>query len=124
MRVATLEYMDGLLREMEIPYSYMEWKETPPDTYFVGECLENPSDTLGENGMQATTFILRGFTSSSWLGLESYKEKIERNLMKTAILDDGTGVAVFYESAMLVPTGVPGFKSIKINLKVQEWKVN
>ena len=124
MRVATLKYIDGLMHDMGIPYNYMEWAEKPPDTYFVGECLENPSATLGENGMQATTFILRGFTNGTWMGLETWKEKIERNLMKTAILDDGSGVAVFYESAMLVPTGVPGFKSIKINLKVQEWKVN
>lgn len=124
MRIATLAYIDGLMQNIGIPYSFMEWMEKVPETYFVGSCIENPSITLEENGYQETTFILRGWTGGSWLNLETYKEKIEKNLMKTVILDDGTGVAVFYDSAMPVPTGVEGWKSIKINLKIQEWKVN
>lgn len=124
MRIASLQYIDELMQNIDIPYRYMEWTGEPPDTYFVGACLEHPSTTLEENGHQETTFILRGWTDGSWMKLETYKEKIEKNLMKTAILADGTGIAIFYESAMLVPTGVDGWKSIKINLKVQEWKVN
>lgn len=124
MRIASLAFVDELMQSIGIPYSYMEWAEEPPETYFVGSCLENPSLTLEESGFQETTFILRGWTGGSWLDLEAYKEKIERNVTKTAILADGTGIAVFYDSAMVVPTGVAGWKSIKINLKIQEWKVN
>lgn len=124
MRIATLAYIDSLMKEVGIPYSFMEWAEEVPETYFVGSYLEAPSVTLEENGHQETTFILRGWTGGSWMNLETYKEKIEKNLMKTAILDDGTGVAIFYESAIPVPTYTEGWKSIKINLKVQEWKVN
>lgn len=124
MRIATLSYIDSLMQEVGIPYAFMEWTEEVPKTYFVGSYLENPSNTLEENGRQDTTFILRGWTNGSWMNLETYKEKIEKNLMKTAILDDGTGVAIFYESAIPVPTYAEGWKSIKINLKIQEWKVN
>lgn len=124
MRIATLQYISGIFEELNIPYAYVQWAEEPPDDFFVGESIEEPSSTLEENGHQSTTFILRGYTSGEWLKLQTYAEKIERNITRTAILDDGTGVAVFYDSAMVVPTGVAGWKSIKINLKIQEWKVN
>ena len=124
MQIATLAYIDSLMQGMGIPYSFMEWTADVPETYFVGSYLENPSITLEENGHQETTFILRGWTGGSWMNLETFKAKIEKNMMKTAILDDGTGVAIFYESAIPVPTYVEGWKSIKINLKIQEWKVN
>lgn len=124
MRAITLEFVNNRILSLGLPYSFMEWAEYPPDDYFVGQYIENPSPTLTENGHQKTTFILRGYTSGSWLNLETYKEKIEKGISTTAILDDGTGVAIFYDSAMVVPTGVAGWKSIKINLNIQEWKVN
>lgn len=124
MRAITLEFVNKRILSLGLPYSFMEWAEYPPDDYFVGQYIENPSPTLTENGHQKTTFILRGYTSGSWLNLETYKEKIEKGISTTAILDDGTGVAIFYDSAMVVPTGVAGWKSIKINLNIQEWKVN
>lgn len=124
MRAATLEFVNNRVLSLGLPYSFMEWAEYPPDDYFVGQYIENPSPTLAENGHQKTTFILRGYTSGSWLNLGTYKEKIEKGISTTAILDDGTGVAIFYDSAMVVPTGVAGWKSIKINLNIQEWKVN
>lgn len=123
MTVAGLAYIENLMQGMGIPYAFMEWSEKPPDDFFIGTYIENPSGTLEENGLQETTFILRGYTGGSWLNLETYKDKIEKNLMKTAILDNGTGIAIFYDSATPVPTGVEGWKSIKINLKIQEWTV-
>jgi hypothetical protein len=125
MQIVTLAYINGRMQEIGIPYAFMEWtEEEKPETYFVGSYLENPSRELEENGHQETTFILRGWTNGSWMNLETYKEKIEKNIMKTAILDDGTGIAIFYDSAIPVPTYAEGWKSIKINLKIQEWKVN
>lgn len=124
MRIATLQYINGIFEELGIPYAFMQWAEKPPDDFFVGETIEEPSQTMEEDGHQSTTFILRGYTSGEWMKLQTYAEKIERNITRTAILSDGTGVAVFYDHAMVVPTGVAGWKSIKINLKIQEWKVN
>ena len=124
MSIAGLSYIDNLMSSLSIPYAFMEWKDTLPDHYFVGEYNEVPSLTREENGHSETTFILRGFTRGDWLLLEQAREKIERNAAKTAILSDGTGFAVFYDAATVVPTGDSELKSIKINLTIQEWKVN
>ena len=125
MTEATLKYVADLMWSLDIPYEFMRWNTgIPPDVYFVGEYIESPSMTKEENGFQESTFILRGFTRQDWLMLERAKAKIEANVAKTAILDDGSGIAVFYESASPVPTGDAELKSIKINLNIQEWKVN
>ena len=125
MNIATLKYVADLMESIGIPYDFMNWnKDEMPECYFVGEYIESPSLTMEESGFQETTFIIRGFTRmEEWLVLEQAKAKIEANVAKTAILDDGTGIAVFYESANPVPTGDAELKSIKINLKIQEWKV-
>lgn len=125
MSIAGLAYVGDLLKSLSIPYRFMEWKGTLPiDYYFVGEYNEVPSLTREENGHCETTFILRGFTRGDWALLEQAREKIERHAAKTAILPDGTGFAVFYDAATVVPTGDSELKSIKINLTIQEWKVN
>ena len=125
MSIAALNYVGGLLLDSGIPYNFMYWQEKPPDDYyFVGEYIEMPSATREESGRQDSTFILRGFTRKSWLYLEQAKEKIEKHCVRTAILSDGTGIAVSYNSAVVVPTGDNELKSIKINLDVREWKVN
>lgn len=125
MSVAVLKYVDNLMQSMGIPYGFMRYNGIPPDGYyFTGEYSELEMTAREENGKQDILFILRGFTRGDWLLLEQAKEKIEKNVAKTAILEDGTGIAVFYGSAMPVPTGDAELKSIKINLNIQEWKVN
>ena len=125
MSIAALAYIADLMQSMGIPYDFMRWNTEPPDDYyFVGEYIEEPSPTKQESGKQDTTFILRGFTRGSWLLLEQAKAKIEKNCAKTAILSDGSGIAVFYDSATVVPTGDSELKSVKINLTIQEWRVN
>lgn len=125
MSVAMLKYVSDMMDSLNIPYAYMQWNDHPPDNYyFVGEYAESAMVTREEDGRQDTTFILRGFTRGDWLALEQAKELIEKHCTKTAILPDGTGIAVFYESGMVVPTYDAELKSIKINLQIQEWKVN
>lgn len=125
MTTATLDYINRLMQRIGIHYRFMEWKTKPPDEYyFVGEYFENPSPTREENGRQDITFILRGFTRGNWMALEEAKEKIEAYCSITAILPDGTGIAIFYDGAQPVPTADNQLKSIKINLQIQEWKVN
>jgi len=124
MSIAALEYIKKLMNTIGIPYEFMRWNSgEPPDCYFVGEYIETPSPTREESGHQESTFILRGFTRKDWMLLEQAKAKIEANVAKTAILDDRTGIAVFYESGSPVPTGDAKLKSIKINLNIQEWRV-
>lgn len=105
MRVATMEYVSSLINGTGVSCQYMRWNGMLPETYWTWEYTEVPSMTLTENGYQETTVILRGFTSGDWLQLEEAKEKIEKACGITAILKDGTGVAVSYDSAMVVPTG-------------------
>lgn len=126
MSMAGLKYVSDIMQEIGVPYAFERWDEKTPDDYYcVGESYtEIPSLTKEENGRQDTTLYLRLFTRRDWLLLEQAKELIEKNCTRTAILDNGTGIAVFYESAMIVPTGDADLKSMKINLTIQEWKVN
>ena len=122
---AALAYIDNLLHSIGIEYEFMSWtNDVIPEVYFTGEYIESPSPYRYESGRQENTFILRGYTRGDWMGLEQAKAKIEAHACKTAILDDGTGIAVFYDSATPVPTGDATLKSIKINLNIQEWRVN
>lgn len=127
MTMDALQYVGELLENAGINYQFMRWEVgqtgIPPDCYFVGEYMESPSLTLEENGFLESTFVLRGFTRGAWLLLEESKTKIEQAVPKTVILPSGAGIAVFYDSAIVVPTGDDELKSIKINLKIQEWKV-
>ena len=123
MSEAALAFINNLMESLGLDYAFREWKEKHGESYWVGDYIEEPSLTREENGFQATTFILRGFTRQPWLTLEQAKAKIEKAAMKTAILPNGSGIAIFYDSASPVPTGDMELKSIKINLKVQEWRV-
>lgn len=124
MSMAAMGYVDRMMQQLALPYSFMRWNDKEkPDVYFVGEYTEVPSMTWEENGRRDITVILRGFTRKDWLLLEEAKAKIERSCAKTVILSDGTGLAVFYDSAMPVPTGDGQLKSIKINLTIQVWSV-
>ena len=42
---------------------------------------------------------------------------------KTAVLDDGSGIAVFYDTALPIPTGEAELKKIEIYLTIKLWKV-
>lgn len=124
MTSAGLKYINDLFEALEINYEFGEWSSaTVPDPYFIGEYNEVDGLEKEENGLQETTFIVTG-TGRSWLGLQTAKSKIERNISKTAILPDGTGIAVFYSSSMIVPTGDAELKRIQINLQIKEWSVN
>lgn len=124
MNTAALTFVSNLMDRVAIPYAFMEWKEKPPeDRYYVGEPSELAMTTMEEDGQQDTTLFLRGFTRGEWSALVRDAEMIRKNLPMTAILEDGTGIAVFYAGSAFVPTGDATLKSIKINLDVKEWSV-
>lgn len=124
MSIAAMNYVGGLMDRLGIPYAFMRKNDKAGvDYYFVGEYDEIAMTTREENGRQDTNFILRGFTRKDWLLLEEAKAKIEKNASFTAILPDGTGMAVSYDGATIVPTGDAELKSIKINLTIREWRV-
>ena len=119
-----MTYVSDMMTGISLPYDFMRWsKKEIPDVYFVGEFNEVPGTTREENGRQDVSVILRGFTRGPWLSLMEAAQKIEKRCAKTVIMPDGTGLAVFYDSCMPVPTGDADLKSIKINLTIQEWRV-
>lgn len=124
MSVAAIKYVSDLMDRARVPYAFMEWKDTLPDDLFsVGEVHEISSPTMEESGRQDVQVFLRLYTKKDWLSLEYAKERIMKSIIPTAILNDGTGIAVFYDSATIVPTGDAELKSMKINLTMQLWKV-
>ncbi len=127
MSKQVLKLVSNAMTSLGIEYDFVTYKKDPVNyPYFVGEYQETESVT--EDGLQETTFILTGFTRDSWLTLEEAKEKIESYFNRvsgyTVITDSGSGVAIFYADALIVPTGDAELKSIQINLSVKEWKVN
>lgn len=125
MSVAALQYVSELLTDtIGIPYAFGEWNGKPPERYWVGSTIEPVSMTREESGRQDMTLILRGYARGGYMQLLTDKENIERHISKTAILPDGTGIAIFYGGGDIVPTADSDIKSIKINLDIQEWRVN
>lgn len=124
MTEAGLKFVSTFMDGLSIPYDFMEWKDKPPDDrYFTGETNELTMTRLEEDGQQDSTMILRGFTRREWGLLWKDAETIRKNLPQTAILPDGTGIAVFYAGSAPVPTGDAALKSIKTNLDIKEWSV-
>lgn len=125
MTDAALAWIGNMMESLSIPYAFQEWKEKPPEEgYFVGDYVESPTMDREESGHTESQFILRGFTRREWAWIEQAKRKIEKGVASTTILPDGTGLAVFYSHGEHVPTGDAAIKSIKINLTIQEWRVN
>ena len=124
MTVKGLGYIADKLDSAGIPYCFEEWTKEIQYPYFVGEY--NESETESEDGENESIFILTGTSRKSWIELENAKADIRKIFPDdgvTAILEDETGIAVFYSSAMPVPTGTEELKRIQINLKVKEWRV-
>ena len=125
MTEAGLKFVSDFMDGLSIPYDFMEWKGKPPDDrYHVGEAQPVMMTTMEEDGREDATFILRGFTRRDWKLLTNDAQTIKKNLPRTAILPDGTGIAIFYAGSTPVPTGDAELKSIKINLDIKEWSVN
>lgn len=124
MTVKGLGFIADRLDIAGIPYCFEEWTKEIQYPYFVGEYTELEAGK--EDGEKESTFILTGTSRGSWIELEKIKAEIRKIFPDegiTAILEDKTGIAVFYSSAMLIPTGADELKRIQINLKVKEWRV-
>jgi hypothetical protein len=124
MSMTALKFVSDLMETNGIPYAFGEWKEKPPDRWWVGSYIEPEMLTREEDGRQEITFILRGYARGNWMLLEQDKAKIEKHAPQTAVLPDGTGIAVFYAGADVVPSFDSDIVSMKINLEINEWSVN
>lgn len=123
MTIDSLKFISDTLTGAGINYEFWEWTSPVTYPYFVGEYSE--SESVNEDGMQESEFILNGFTREAYLGLETAKSKIEKLFSNmTTILPNGNGLAIFYAGSVVVPTGDEELKKIEIHLRINEWKVN
>lgn len=119
-----LKLISDDMAALGLNYSFMRWTFDVVYPYFIGEYTEEPNMT--EDNLQDTSFLITGTTRGSFIDLETAKAKIE-NLYrdgKSQITTSGTGVVIFYDSSLTVPTDDAELKKIQINLLVKEWKVN
>lgn len=127
MSKQVLKIIDQGMTALGLEYGFGEYFGNPVVyPYWVGEYQEVEPNT--EDGLQESTFLLTGFSRGSWLDLENAKERIENYFNKVSgkivMADNGSAVAIFYASSLVVPTGDAELKKIQINLSVKEWSVN
>ena len=123
MTKGALKVIKDAMADLGITYSFMEYKGVKYP-YFVGEYTESPQPN--EDGLQDSTFLLTGFSRSTWEELESAKAKIKKKFHQSdgLIVTTNEGVvAIFYENSLVVPTGDAELKRIQINLIIKEWSV-
>lgn len=63
-------------------------------------------------------------TGRSLLELERVKNKIKKINGIRAILENGSGVALFYDGAYSVPIDEADMRRMQVNLQIKEWRVN
>lgn len=117
-----LKFIKDKLETAKINYEFGSWTTDIKYPYFTGEYTESPAER--EDGYQEADFILNGFHRGTWLELEEAREAIEDTFnYTTTILDDGSGVDVSYNGALIVPDTDETLKRLQINLKIKIWKV-
>lgn len=95
-----LKTVNDAMAAAGINYEYQEWTSEPDYPYFVGEYQEIEPAT--EDGKQETSFLLTGFTRSSYAELETAKEKIAETFPAIgghiAITEDGSAWCYFMQA--------------------------
>lgn len=123
MTQEALGYIADCMDSLSIPYEFMVWTQDPSYPYVIGEYTE--AESINEDGLEEGTLILTITTDKKYVTLEGIKEKIKDffpSEARTAILDNGSGIAVSYSTAFPVLTGEQGLNRMQINLNIKEWK--
>ena len=125
MSKAVLQTVSTEMGALGINYMFKRWKGKPVYPYFTGEYQE--VESINEDGMQETQFILTGFArgEDAIAELEDIKEKIRKHFPQVGgrlATVDGSAVVIYYASAFgNLPTGDAELKKIQINLTIKEW---
>lgn len=126
MTRTALKIINNAMEALGFEYGLARYNKNPVVyPYWVGEYQESPP--ISESGHSTTTFLLTGFHRGSWEDLETQKESIEiyfnKVSGKTVMAEDGSAVAIFYASSLIVPSMDAELKRMQINLDVHEWSV-
>lgn len=123
MTTETLGYITQLLTDSGLNYAFGRWNGDLVFPYWIGEYSE--TDSMYEDGMLESDFILTGTTEGTWLELQEEKEKVEKLFRdRTTILASGVGVSMSFERSLIVPTESDTLKRVQINISVKEWRNN
>lgn len=123
-----LNTIKSAMAALNLEYGFVTYGKAPISyPYFVGEYTE--VESVNEDGLQETTFMLTGFARSAdgWAKLEQAKAAIANYFTregKAFPADDGSISVIAYGYSVPVPKDDPELKSIQINLTVKEWSVN
>ncbi len=125
MTIEGLGYLNSMFESLGIPYEFIQWKSpNVPDTYWVGDYVE--VESLNEDGLEESDFMLIGTTNQNFVVLERVKEAIKQHLGNeglTAILDSGSGIAVLYVGSQQLPSVEDGVYRLQITIRTKEWRV-
>lgn len=115
-----LGYINNKLSEI-INYEFGMWtSEKLVFPYWVGEYQELGFNT--EQQKQEYSFTLTGTTNGTWLDLENDKKKIKQLFADhTAMIEVGHGVAVYFNTALQIPSEDETIKRMQIILTIHEW---
>lgn len=120
-----LNFVQNKMNELNIPYEFENWTAPVQYPYFVGSLTEFEDDR--EDGLEEKTLIITGTTTGDWLELIEVQETLKNAFPPVggyrAILDSGSGVVLFYATALPIPTGEADLKRIEIRVTVKFWKV-
>ena len=116
-----LKYINEQLSNI-INYELGLWTDkTIVFPFWVGEYQE--INYSYENGCKEYSFTLTGTNRGTWSQLESDKNKIQELFANhTAILPDGNSVAIFYETAYMIPSEDAEIRRMQIQLNIKEWR--
>ena len=126
MTKTALKIINKAMESLGLEYGFIRYNKKPiVYPYWVGEYQESPP--ADESGHSTSSFMLTGFHRGEWEHLETQKERIENYFNKVSgkvvMAENGSAVAIFYASSLIVPTMDAELKRIQINLDVHEWSV-
>lgn len=123
-----LKTIKNAMAALNLEYGFVTYGKSPISyPYFVGEYTE--VESVNEDGLQETMFMLTGFArgSDGWTKLEQAKAAIAKYFTregKAFPADDGSISVIAYGYSVPVPKDDAELKSMQINLTVKEWSVN
>lgn len=122
-----LATIKNAMDELGLEYGLVIYSKNPiAYPYFVGEYTE--ADSVYEDGLQESTFMLTGFSrgGDGISVLEKAKTAIANYFTREGRAfpaDDGSISVIMYGNAFPVPKEDAELRSIQINLTVKEWSV-
>lgn len=120
-----LAVVNDQLEQIGINYEFGRMSKSPPDyPYWVGDYTE--PEGMTEDGKEAPTVILTGFSRGKHIELENQKSIIKDHFRHgvSVITETGAAVVIFYGGSVPIPLEDDDLKKVQVNLSIKTWKGN